>query len=99
MLQGLKDQLVDDEMQLADGNLLHTGHDEDGEHWDEYTDDISGLPLKSDLVAKAREEEMEVFNKCLVHRKVPLADAWFYSGKGPIGTKWVDVSKGGEKDP
>ena len=30
MLQGLKDQLVDDGMQLADGTLLHTGHDEDG---------------------------------------------------------------------
>ena len=99
MLQGLKDQLVDDGMQLADGTLLHTGHDEDGEHWDEYTDDISGLPLRSDLVAKAREEEMEVFNQFPVYRKVPLADAWFYTGKGPIGTKWVDVNKGDEKDP
>lgn len=42
---------------------------------------------------------MDIFHQFPVYKKVPLADAFHYTGKGPIGTKWVDVNKGDEKDP
>ena len=48
---------------------------------------------------KARHEEMEVFAKFLVYTKVPLQDAYHFTGKSPIGTKWVDVNKGDENEP
>ena len=49
--------------------------------------------------SKARAEEMEVFNQFPVYREVPLADARLYNGKGPIGTRWVDVKQSDENDP
>ena len=85
--------MVADGMQLADGTLLHTGHVEDGQaHLDEYTYDISELPLKSDLAAKSYEEEMEVFNKFPVYKKVPLPNVCLYTANEPDGTKCMEAS-------
>jgi hypothetical protein len=64
-----------------------------------YWDDLSGKKLKPNLVKKAREEEMEEFNKHMVYKKVPLAKAWSSTGKKPIAVRWVDVNKGDEQDP
>ena len=55
MVIGLKNQLKSDGLTMSDGSLLSTGHDEDtGEDWTQYYDDMSGLPLRTDLVVKAR---------------------------------------------
>ena len=31
--------------------------------------------------------------------KVPIEECWANTGKEPIGTRWVDVSKGDEANP
>ena len=100
MLRGLKDQLVADGRLCADGSLMLTGHEDDKpEDWGTYYDDMSNLPLRTDLVRKARQEEMDVFAKFPVYKKVPIADSWHHTGKGPIGTKWVDINKGDLDEP
>ena len=67
MLRGLKDQLAADGHNKSDGSLLMTGHCEDKDHdWGTYYDNLSNLPLRSDLIDKARQEEMEVIT---LHRQ------------------------------
>ena len=100
IVQGLRDQLLHDGRLMEDGTLNVAHHDEDKRvRWDEYVDDISGKPLRTDLIKKARQEEMDTFNQFPVYTKVPIEDAYFFTGKGPIGTRWVDVNKGDEDDP
>ena len=60
----------------------------------EFWDDISGAPLKPQLVKAARAEEMKMFSKCEVYDKVSEDECWKETGKGPIGTRWVDINKG-----
>ena len=100
MVIGLKNQLKSDEMTMTDGSLLNAGHDKDtAEDWTQYYDDMSGLPLRSDQFAKGRAEEMEVPDSFPIYHKVPIAETHDYTGKGPVGTKWVDISKGDQDDP
>ena len=72
----------------------HTDRDADDDMAAIVNDVLSNLPLRSDLVDKAKQEEMEVFAKFPVYTKVPLQDAYHFTGKGPIETKWVDANKG-----
>ena len=95
-----KINLVADGHKNSDGSLFMTGHDEDKDHdWETYYDDLSHLPLRSDLIDKARQEGMEVFAKSPLYTEVPLQDAHHFTGKGPIGTKWVAVNKGDRNEP
>ena len=101
IVQGLRDQLVCDGKKQLDGTLMHTVVDDDDDNirWDQYSDDLSGKPLRSDLVIKARQEEIDTFNQFPVYTKVPLEDAYHFTGKGPIGTMWIDVNKGDDLEP
>ena len=45
-----------------------------GDEWIEYWDDMSGEPLDSEMVRKARQEEMEEFRKHQVYVKVPIQE-------------------------
>ena len=65
----------------------------------EYWDDLSGAVLNSDLVRKARKEELEEFGKHKVYFKVPLAKCVAETGKKPLGIRWVDVNKGDGRNP
>ena len=56
-----------------------------------------GKPLRSDLVRKDRQAKITTFISFPMFKMVPLADAYNY--KGPIGTMWVDVSKGDDEEP
>ena len=60
----------------------------------EYWDEISGEPLDPHEVKKARGEKIVEFKKHEVYMKVPIAEWWENTGKAPIGTRWIDVSKG-----
>ena len=51
-------------------------HHENEPRWDEFNDDLSGKPLRSDLVHEAQREEIEIFNKFPVYEKVPIEDAY-----------------------
>ena len=72
-------------------------HREDGNvlAWD----DVSGNELDPKLVLAARQEEMEQFKKHMVYEKVKGEVCWNTTGKGPIGTRWVDINKGDEVNP
>jgi hypothetical protein len=61
-----------------------------GEFWDEQ----SGEQLNQEMVRKAREEEMEEAKKHQVWIKVSISRCWEVTGKGPIGTRWIDMNKG-----
>ena len=60
----------------------------------EYYDDVTNLPLDPVLVKKAREEEMQQFRRHGAYEKVPVQEAHEVTGKGPIGSGWLDINKG-----
>jgi hypothetical protein len=62
----------------------------------EFWDDMSGKKLKEEKVRAAREEEMIEVRKHKVYKKVPLSECLKETGRGPIGTRWVDINKGDE---
>jgi len=64
-----------------------------------YWDDLSDKELNPKLINKARAEEMREFAKQNVYEKVPIEECWANTGKDPIGTRWVDVSKSDDVDP
>ena len=108
ILVGLKKQLTLDGRLKNGEPLLQLCHDINNvENWtevenageDEYYDDISGLTLDSAGVTAARKKEIDVFKQHEVYRKVPLDECWKVTGKGPIGTKWIDINKGDVKEP
>ena len=59
-----------------------------------FWDDISGKPLREDLVRKARQEEMGEVIKHRVYVKVPIRECWNKTGKDPVGTRCVDKQRG-----
>ena len=62
-------------------------------------DDVSGTELDAELTLKARMEEMEQVKKHGVYEKVREDVCWSVTGKGPVGTRLMDISKGGERNP
>ena len=69
------------------------------EYFDEYVDDVSGQPLIRELVQSASKENMEEFAQHDVFTKVPISECIRMTGKGPIGSKWIDISKGDVSNP
>ena len=59
-----------------------------------FYDNVSGKPLDPKLVRIARAEEIDGANKHNVWTKVSVNECWDQTGKGPIGTRWVDINKG-----
>ena len=59
----------------------------------ECWDEVSGKPLKPELVRRARQEEIAFFRRKGVYKKVPTREAYEKTGGGPIRVKWVDVNK------
>ena len=64
-----------------------------------YKDDLTGQPLRDDLVKAARAKELELFSSKGVWSKVPRQRAFARPGKPPISVRWVDVNKGDEDEP
>ena len=105
ILRGLKNQLTSDGT-IVPGEPLQTCCVEAKQIIADYeideaqfVDDISGETLNTGMVRAARAEEMRVFEDHNVYTKVPIDEAWQVTGKGPIGTKWIDINKGDLDDP
>ena len=64
-----------------------------------FRDEISGQPLRDDLVAEARAKELRYFCEKGVWVKRPKHEARRMTGKGAISVRWVDVNKGGDMNP
>ena len=69
--------------------------DSKGAYWDE----LSGRELKPQMVRNARREEMGEVYKHNVYTKVPISESWNVTGKGPIGSRWIDINKGDDEKP
>lgn len=61
----------------------------------EYFDNLTGERLEPDLVRSSRCEEMGFVKSMPVYEEAPEAECWEKTGRKPIGTRWVDVRKGG----
>lgn len=70
---------------------------EDYENFTFY-DDVSEKGLPKDLSMKARQTEMKQVYAHKVYRTVPLQECYDVTGEEPIGTKWLEVSKGDEDE-
>ena len=64
-----------------------------------YKDDLTGQPLRDDLVKIARAKELEFFCSKGVWLKVPRQRSFDRIGRPPISVRWVDVNKGDEYEP
>ena len=65
---------------------------------DKAWDDVSGLPLDPELVAKARAVEMDFFKRMGVYTVVDGSDQRRTGGK-IIDLKWIDTNKGDSSNP
>ncbi len=64
-----------------------------------YHDDLTGQPLRDELVVKARAKELQYFHDKGVWVKRPRGEAHARTGKGAISVRWVDVNKGDDFNP
>ena len=64
-----------------------------------FIDDMSGQTLDTGLVIEARKEQMNKYMQHNAYDKVPIEEAWKISGKGPIGSRWIDINKGDDEKP
>lgn len=62
-----------------------------------YYDDISGKVLDTELVQKARMDEIKIIQGFPVWEKIPRSK--MPKGVKTIGTRWVDVNKQDEENP
>ena len=97
ILVGIRNELVSiGKVEVTNDDMLNVSQEnvDAEEYLDEYVDDVSGQPLIRELVQSARKEEMVEFEQHGVYTKVPISECIRMSGKGPIGSKWIDINKG-----
>ena len=82
-------------------DLLHVGVEDRRvqELCEQFVDDVSGQVLDTALVIIARKKEMHQFNFHKVYTKVPIEECTRMTGKGPIGSRWIDINKGDATNP
>ena len=61
----------------------------------QFWDDVSGKVLDASLTQAARMEEIKEAERMKVWVKTSREECIKMTGKGPIGTRWVDTKKGG----
>lgn len=64
-----------------------------------FVDEVSGKPLNTAMVEKAGEEELSFAERYNVWTLVPTQECWDNTGAGPIGSRWIDINKGDDKNP
>ena len=57
-------------------------------------DDVSGATLNPQDVRTARQEEIDYVRTMDLYEKVPIQQWYERTGKAPISTRWIDISKG-----
>ena len=109
IIRGLVEQMAEDgrigahrgKAMLAMGigarDPIEEGNDQAMQSYETW-DDVSGKPLDTAKVKKARKEEMVEFAKHGVYHKVPIQECWDKTGKAPLGIRWIDINKGDDKD-
>lgn len=59
----------------------------------------SGMLLGPGLVVSARREEVDLMRKIGLFEEAAVEECWRETGRAPISTKCVDISKGAGKVP
>jgi hypothetical protein len=72
--------------------VLHV-NEEDMEVEEWAFDDVDGRPIDAKMVREARKEEMAFMKKIPVFDGVSLEECWRVTGRGPISTKWVIMTR------
>ena len=67
-------------------------HDKHDEAW--ASDDVTGTPLASSLVAAARAEEIKYFKSMGAYKQVPRARCFEVTGRKPVAVRGIDINKG-----
>ena len=67
--------------------------------WISFVDEISGKPLSTSGVKKARAEEIDYAVRYGAWDIVPVSEAYEHDSKGPISSRWIDISKGRRRSP
>ena len=102
ILKGIRLELAHSGMlSMVYGDLLHI--DAEDEAMNDingyFIDDMSGHKLDTKLVLKARKEEMDKYYAHNAYDKVPIEECHRVTGKGPIGSRWIDINKGDDDNP
>ena len=72
---------------------MRTVEEDDGVEFLGAYDDVSGALLDPKKVYNARLDEVRFIREMRLYDKVPVSECWANTGKAPIGTKWLHVSK------
>jgi len=101
ILRGLRVQLIADGIMGLNAVGITAPEEEsmEVEDWEQFGDDITGVPLNTKKVQEARNEEIQEMKKRNIYTKVPVSECYEKTGKKPIGVKFVDVNKGDEITP
>ena len=97
--------MIGDDQNMTDGGqepvLLAALHCDDfvelemDEEYDDvdYHDEMTGAQLSTEVVYKAREEELAYYKSCDAYVEVDEAECYQTTGKGPISCRWKDINK------
>jgi len=64
-----------------------------------FRDDLTGQPLRDNLVQEARAKELEFFAAKGVWEKILRTESRGFTHKRPVSVRWVDVNKGDDLNP
>ena len=64
-----------------------------------FVDDLTGLPLSSELCRAARQKEISYFRAKGVWELRPVSEARAKMGRRPISVRWVETNKGDDDNP
>ena len=67
--------------------------------WAKAWDDVTGKELIPKEVHKARKKEMWYVHHRGVYAVAPISECLAKTGKGPIASMWLDISKGDGSTP
>ena len=62
-------------------------------------DDVSGAVLDAQEVRRARMEEIKFVQEMDLYVKVPKAECYARTGKGPTSVRWIDIKTGDQAHP
>ena len=103
IIVGLRDQMIQDG-RLGEGMVgavdCVDGFQVNHELYSDvrFYDDVSGKELPKEETVRARQKEMTEVYAHKIYTKVPIKERHDVTGEEPIGTKWLEVSKGQEDE-
>ena len=80
--------------EIEDSETRHEGY----MNWAEAWDDVTGKALDPQEVGKARAKEMEYVRGMNVYEVVDIRECLMMTGRAPIKSRWIDMSKGDDRN-